>query len=482
MAMFVNTNIASLNAQRNLEGSTSSLNKSLERLSSGLRINSAGDDAAGLAISTGMESQVEGLNQAVRNANDGLSLVGTAESALSSYTDMLQRVRTLAVQSANDTNSTSNRVALDQEAQQLLQEMQRIASTVQFNGTNLLDGTFTSKQLQVGAQAGQTINVTTGDLRTSVIGQVAQKTGTAVSLAANPTDTDLTLNGIAITDYATYADDVSTSNNIRSALTMSAAINAKTSQTGVTATVGPAKMTAAAQTVQATTMDISGGDQLTINGVDIFSSDVTILAGDSDGSLCDAINNKSNETGVTAKVDASGNMVLTAEDGRNIAVTTVGSCGDELGFVAANGDYTGSAGGTVTLQSNNQILVGGTTPALAGFTAGSINLDANMAINKLSISTVAGANLAIDQVDNALNQINAIQATLGATTNRLEYTVSSLQSVSENLSSAKSTIMDADFAAETATLTKNQILQQAGVAVLSQANTNTQLALKLLPS
>ena len=180
MALTVNSNIASINAQRNLGKSTLSLNKSLERLSSGLRINRSGDDAAGLAISEGLRSQIRGLNQAVRNANDGLSLIGTAESAMNTYTDILQRIRELAIQSANDTNSPQNRQAMNAETIQQLEELQRIATTVEFNGTSLLDGTFTSKQLQVGAQANQTISINMGDLRTSEIGQVAKVQTSAV--------------------------------------------------------------------------------------------------------------------------------------------------------------------------------------------------------------------------------------------------------------------------------------------------------------
>ncbi|HOE97031.1 MAG TPA: flagellin, partial [Candidatus Sumerlaeota bacterium] len=180
MALPVNTNVSSINAQRNLQRSTLALGKSLERLSSGLRINRAGDDAAGLAISEGLRSQIRGLTQAVRNANDGLSLIGTAESAIGTYTDILQRVRELAIQSANDTNSHNNRQALNEESQQLLEELQRIATTVEFNGSRLLDGTFQAKQLQVGAQANQTISIDTGNLLTHNLGKVARATGSAV--------------------------------------------------------------------------------------------------------------------------------------------------------------------------------------------------------------------------------------------------------------------------------------------------------------
>jgi flagellin len=478
MALPVNTNIASLNAQRNLQGSTLKLNQALERLSSGLRINSAGDDAAGLAISEGLRSQIRGLNQAVRNAGDGLSLIGTAESAIGSYTEMLQRIRELAIQSANDTNSVANRTALDQEVQQLLEEMQRIATTVEFNGTKLLDGSFVAKQLQVGAQAGQTITVNTGSLQTSVIGQTAQKLGVAVNLAANPTDVDLAINGVFITGFPTYVDTVSSANNIRSAITIAAAINAKTNQHNTTAAVEAAELSPA-QTIAGGAID-PGTVQLTINGVDIFDSITTVLADDADGSLRDAINQKSNQTGVTASLNSSNQLTLTAADGRNIIVGSTGTIGDELGFTAGDSAISASVGGKIRLKSNNDITVSGATPALAGFTATTYFKDPNLAINTATVATVAGANLTIEQVDNALEQVNDIRAKLGATINRLERTIGSLQAVSENLAASDSRIRDADFAAETANLTKNQILQQAGIAILGQANTTTQSALQLL--
>jgi flagellin len=480
MALPVNTNIASLNAQRNLQGSSLRLNKALERLSSGLRINRAGDDAAGLAISEGLRSQIRGLNQAVRNAGDGLSLIGTAESSIGSYTEMLQRIRELAIQSANDTNSVANRTALDQEAQQLLEEMQRIASTVEFNGTKLLDGTFVAKQLQVGAQGGQTITIDTGNLQTSVIGQTAEQLGAAVNLAADPNDTDIAINGVFITDFATYTDTVSSTLAVRSAITIAAAINAKTNLHNVTAEV------------EATSLNggnaIAGGNidpstaQLKINGIDIFDSITTVLADDADGALRNAINLKSNQTGVTATLDSSDQIVLTAIDGRNINVSSgAATIADELGFAATDTAIAATVGGKIRIRSHDDIVVSGSTPALAGFGTTTYFKNPNLAINNLTISTVNGANLAIQQIDNALEQVNAMRAKLGAITNRLEYTIQSLQTVSENLSASDSRIRDADFAHETAELTKNQILQQAGVAILGQANTSTQAALQLLP-
>ena len=479
MALTINTNVASLNAQRNLSGSTIGLNKTMARLSSGLRINRSGDDAAGLAISEGLRSQIRGMNQAVRNANDGLSLIGTAESGMNTYTEMLQRIRELSIQSANDTNSAQNRQALNKEAQQLLEELGRISTQMEFNGTKLMDGSFTTKQLQVGAFAGQTIDISLGDLRTSQIGQIAQTTGTAATLAGAFAANDLTLNGVDIGGPLSN-DGVSTSGADQSALAIANAINTGTGQHNVQATAQPTTVTATlGGDVDAVTLG-DGTNQLTINGVDIFDVSTIISDNDSTGNLVDGINAKSNQTGVMASLNASNQLVLTAADGRNIQVVTTGSVGDELGFLAANGNVSSVTGGTVKITSNDPIIIGGNAPAKAGLTATTIAKDPNTALNTVAIDTVEGANLTIDIIDNALNQINNIRADVGAITNRLEQTIANLQNIAENLSSADSRIRDADFAAETAALSKNQILQQAGISVLAQANVSNQAALSLL--
>lgn len=478
MALTVNSNVSSINAQRNLERSTTALNKSLERLSSGLRINRSGDDAAGLAISEGLRSQIRGLNQAVRNANDGLSMIGTAESAMNTYTSILQRIRELSIQSANDTNSPANRRALDEEVQQQLEELQRISTTVEFNGTRLLDGTFIGKQLQVGAQAGQTIAVTMGDLRTSQIGQIAQTTGSAVSLAGVLNPGDLTLNGTVIDSVASDGVSPSTGNRDQmSALAIANRINQLSAEHGVTAEAQPTVFTAANAIVGGTFNGTT--QQLTINGVDVFPGSTTVQASDGDSTLVSLINEKSNQHGVTASI-SGGMLQLTAADGRNIEIATTGSIGDELGFVGSDGDFTGQQGGTIKLKSPDEINIGGATPAKAGLTSTTINKDPNTAINTVDIRSVGGANSAIDIVDNALGSINEIRAQLGAVTNRLEQTIGNLQAISENLSASDSRIRDADFALETAQFTRNQILQQAGISILSQANTTTQSALSLL--
>ena len=479
MALPVTSNIASLNAQRNLQRSTSQLNKSLERLSSGMRINRAGDDAAGLAISEGLRSQIRGLDQAVRNSNDGLSLIGTAEGAINSYTDILQRIRELSVQSANDTNSASNRTAIQQEISQLLAEAQRITTTVSFNGRKLLDGSFTDMDIQAGADANQTISLDIGNLQTNSVGRIAHFT-TGYLATDNPLGaSDLVINGVNITP--TSGDGISTANASGSAIAIANAINEETANHGVRAEVLPSEMTGVAKVADGASVTFDGStQQLTINNVPIFDSSITVSPGDSTGSLRDAINAKANATGVSATVDSSGQLILTADDGRNIDVVTTGSIGDELGLLAADGNYDDTTGGKIKIISDGAISVSGNHPEYAGLTETVYAIDNTTAINRVDVSTKAGATDAITMVDNALNSINKIRAGLGAITNRLEYTIQNLQTTSENLSASESRIRDADFAVETANLTKNQVLQQAGVAILSQANATTQSALSLL--
>lgn len=478
MTLTVNTNVASINAQRNLQRSTFALGKSLERLSSGLRINRAGDDAAGLAISEGLRSQIRGLNQAVRNANDGLSLVGTAEGAMGAYTDLLQRMRELAVQSANDTNSASNRRALQEEVNQLLNEMSRIANSVEYNGTKLLDGTFIAKQLQVGPNVGQTIEITTADLRTSQVGAVAVTTSTPITAAL--TAGDLLLNGIDI--GATQNDGISFANQNASAIAVAAAINLQSGASGVSAQAVATDYTASSSAVGAVNID-GTTNSLVINGVNIGA--VVVQANDADSALRDKINELQNVTGVTASINSSNQLVLTAADGRNITVTTTGGAspnttGELLGFSASGNVTNSTVAGSVKLMSDAAFAIGGTAPADAGLTATSVAIDLSTAVNTVDISSVEGANMALEQIDSALRQAIGSRASLGAITNRLEVTLQSLQTTAENLTASESRIRDADFAMETATFTKNQILQQAGVSILAQANSTTQAALRLL--
>ncbi|MEM9171322.1 MAG: flagellin [Pseudomonadota bacterium] len=479
MAQSINTNVASLNAQRNLTRSQGLLNSALERLSTGLRINSAKDDAAGLAISERFTTQIRGLNQAVRNASDGISLAQTAESALGELTNNLQRIRELSIQSANATNSSTDRAALDDEVQQRLAEIERIASQTSFNGLKVLDGTFGNAAFQVGANVGEKINVTlaTG-VRTSQIGQIATATG-ANQVDANPVGPGQL--SIAVGAGAAVEIGVSASDSAQDKV---AAINAA-GVTGLTATA-QTQVTSAFTTIDEGAAD--NGDEtysLTINGEAVFTAEA-VSAGETitAAEFVDAVNLVSNDTGVTASTDGS-DVTFTAVDGRNIVIaqTLAGTApAGGLTTTSVAADTTGTATtsrGNITLTATDSIAITGGNEALIGFTQTAIARDTT-GLDTVSVGTVETAEETIQRVDAALTTINSLRSEFGAIQNRFESTIANLQTVSENLAASRGRILDADFAAETAQLTKAQILQQAGVSVLTQANAQPQLALSLL--
>jgi len=381
MALSINTNVASLNAQRNVAKSQEGLSTSLQRLSTGLRINSAKDDSAGLAISERFSSQIRGLNQAARNANDGISLVQTAEGALTEVGSNLQRIRELAVQASNGTNTQADRDALNTEVTQLKSEIQRVSEQTNFNGTKLLDGSFSGVAFQVGANAGETI----------------------------------TIASIANTQVASLGGTINR---------FSASVSA-TAMTGF-ATAIPA-----------------GG--LTINGTDVGAIAAGANSQERAGQITEAINRVSSTTGVGASYDASS--------------------------------------GQVTLTSAAAVTVGGAsgTVAIAGFAAGSVGTSTPaVGVNSVNVSSFTGAQDAIAMMDAALKSVNTSRGNLGAIQNRFSSTIANLQTASENMSASRGRIVDADFAAESANLSKGQILQQAGTAMLSQANSLPQGVLGLL--
>jgi flagellin len=390
----INTNVMSLNAQRNLNASQGSLATSMQRLSSGLRVNSAKDDAAGLAISERMNAQVKGLNVAARNANDGISLAQTAEGSLGKVGDMLQRMRELAVQSSNATNSNSDRTALQAEVSQLKEEIQRVADTTSFNGKKLLNGSFTNQSFQVGANAGERIDVASiANAQLTQLGDVAQGAGAAVDASAAITTFNAPLAAGSITI---------------------------TGKSGAPVDIGvlPAATSAANRVSQ----------------------------------VVDAINAKSAETGVSASYDST-------TDDINFSSTAEGSW---------NGNFTigGTDDGTTT-----------GVDAATGITSSSTTTGA---LDTLDISTAGGASAALSQIDSALDTINSSRATLGALQSRFESAVSNINIQSENISAARGRIVDADFAKETANLSRSQVLQQAGTAMVAQANQLPQGVLSLL--
>lgn len=470
MPQSVNTNVASLNAQRNLNRTQGTLSTALERLSTGLRINSARDDAAGLAITERFSTQIRGLDQAVRNANDGISLAQTAEAAISELSNNLQRIRELAVQSANATNSASDRAALDAEVQQRIAEVDRIAAQTSFNGLKVLDGTFGTAQFQVGANVGETIGVNLNvGVRAGQIGQIATATGTVTANAlANLTIAVGSGEAVAVaaTSGATQdsaEDKVTTIKDAGiSGLTATANTSVSDSYAAVVATAGGAD---------------DSTYSLTINGTDIYASfaiaDGTSLAG---ADVANQVNLFSSQTGVTASFDGT-DITLTSDTGKNIVATQT-IAGDTTGAGVGGTNIIGqTARGDVTLTAAENITLTGDFVEL-GLT-NTIAKDAST-ISNVSITTVANANDAISRVDAALTTVSSLRSDLGAIQNRFDSTITNLASVSENLTAARGRILDADFAAETAALTKSQILQQAGIAVLSQANAQPQLVLSLL--
>ena len=479
MGLFINTNLSSLNAQRQLTSTSNSLGRSFERLSSGLRINGAKDDAAGLSITTRFTAQIRGLNQAVRNSNDGISLAQTAEGALNETTNILQRMRELSVQAANDTNNDSDRASLQAEVDQLKAELDRIAETTNFNGNKILSGDFLARDLQVGANVGETLSVSIDAAGTKDLArQVRTETTTNVSaVTLNAGEINITYNdgknNANVRGTNAGDDSVSTTLNASSAIAKAAAINSLTETTGVRAIVGETNVSGA--TITAQTLDAS--NYLEINGEKI--SGFEVQANDADGSLTDAINAVSDETGVVASLDENSQLVLTAADGRNIEVTVTGA--NTLG-----GLVSGTGLGKIDLQSDDQFSINtggrGTAGASAkiGQVDGVYGVNSKSSVDSVDISSRAGAVKALDTIDLALENVSASRAELGALQNRLESTINNLSTTSENLSASRSRILDADFASETAQLSRNQIIQQAGVSILAQANQQSQVALGLL--
>ncbi len=469
MGLYINTNTYANNAQRNMLGSTTKLGKSFQRLSSGLRVNSAADDAAGLAISERFNSQIRGLNQSVRNANDAISLVQVAEGALQESTAVLQRMRELSVQAASDVNTTADREAIQSEVSQLIDELQRIGESTTFNQQKLLDGTFNDKFFHIGMNFQERIRVRVRDARSQTIGRVANVQTSPVS--ANPLAPDsLTINGITIRSAQAVDDQISTTARTASAIAKAAAINDYTEFTGVQAYV--------TETHRESTNDIAGGQLDEQNYIEINGRIFTgfeVQQDDANEDLINAINADLHMTGVLARRDEHGRIDLVAADGRNIEVNVTGNGGAITGLAS---DVT-TAG--LRMISDSQFELGGGGEAEIGMPANSIvAVTANNSVETISVSTRAGANDALLILDRAIGQIASDRSELGAVQNRLQSTINNLASVSENASAAKSRILDADFAAESAALARNQVLTQAATTILAQANQVPQQALSLL--
>ncbi|WP_456384396.1 flagellin [Desulfolithobacter sp.] len=494
MALTINTNVASLNAQRNLSKTQLDLSRSMERLSSGLRINSAKDDAAGLAISDRMTAQIRGLNQAARNANDGISLAQTAEGAMQESTNILQRMRELAVQSANATNSAADRAALQAEVNQLKSEMNRIANSTTFNGLNILDGTFVSQQFQVGPNANETIGVSIQSMAADDLGRYAfdatnttanEGTGTP-STAATTLPSTNTIAAQTLTINGSKGDSTVSILNGDTAYTIATKITDVAAETGVTATARTeATLSGLSDSGQITLTIGSGGNTATVNA-SVSTGDLSELA--------TVINAQSGTTGVSATV-SGGTITLVQAEGKDIelsdfthtasgaTIEVTGDSGNSTTLTTGGNDST-IISGTIEFSSPDAYTVSSSISAASGSilnqAANATEIPPMEEVTTVDISTVTGANDAIKIIDAALDKIDSQRGNLGALQNRFESTIANLQNVAENLTAARSRIRDADIAQETSEMTKANILQQAGVSILTQANQTPQLALQLL--
>jgi len=471
MGLYVMTNMASINAQRTLGSNARLLNRTYKRLSSGIRINSAADDAAGLAISTRFTSQIRGINTAVRNTNDGISMAQTLEGALTESTAILQRMRELSVQAANDINTTADRESIDAEVQQLITELDRIGDTTVFNDQQVLNGDFVQRFFHVGANENETVAVTVRDARAGALGRTALITSSVVTTHAfNKGNGDVIINGITIRDTTSTDDAVSTSFATGSAISKAQAINDATDFTGVRAKV--------LETSDALNGDIQGGQLDEANFIRINGEVITgfeIVTDDANSELVSQINSISQETGVVAHLDENYRLVLTAVDGRNIEIEAAGN------GTAITGLGQGVTTAGLELESEKQFFVDGANFDYAGFNTNQIvGVTAINSVATVNVLDRQSANRTIQVVDRALEQISADRAGLGALQNRLNNTINNLGSISENISAARSRILDADFALESANLARHQIIQQAGTTILSQANQATQAAVSLL--
>ena len=508
MALTVNTNVASLNTQRNLNRSSNDLDVSLQRLSTGFRINSAKDDAAGLQISNRLTSQINGLTVAARNASDGISLAQVAEGALQQSTDILQRLRDLALQSANGSNSATERQALQEEVNQLKEELTRISSTTTFGGRRILDGTFGTSSFQVGAEANQTIEVTLTNASSERLGNYRVDTEGTVSGNIANTIGSLQYTSGSVGVIGSFGTSSLVVEATDTAGDVAQAINASSESTGVVAS--------AVNTISVQSTDIS----VAFDAANQVGDSISFSIGTNDGdgnsdttdvvvtatgdtaldiqSLRDAINGDSGSNGLSATVDENGNLIIKAKDGDNIQVSNFseidgngGANDSSIAFtpvlpdgsfsansVALNGaaDTEFEAIGTVTFDSNEPFtLIGSTIGEITNESIGVLRT-----VEIIDVTTADGAQDAISIIDGAISTIDSQRATLGAVQNRFENTIANLNNIAENVTAARSRIKDTDFAAETANLTKNQILQQAGTTILAQANQIPQAVLSLL--
>lgn len=488
----INTNIGAITAQANMNRVNEDMNAAMSRLSSGLRINAAKDDAAGMAIVEKMTSQITGLNQAVRNATDGKNLLDTTEGAHVEVSNMLQRLRELAVQSSNDTNTASDRNNIGAEAKQLITEVNRVAKDTTFNGMNVLDGSFAGKQFQIGADSGQVMNVSVESAAATDIGSNTIKTNVSLAAGAATSDTGIAASTtVNITGFAGSAELTTTAG--QSAQELAAKINEVSASTGVTATAETNVKLSGFSAADTVTFDVNG-----VNVGTVAISDTGDLRG-----IADAINNQSGRTGVTATMsEDNASITLTDASGGDILIEdfTTGTGATTLTATALNADGTdaGSTSGvhTATIDdTNNDAAIGGqielssTKSFSVGTdvtTAGTVFFEAAATTSEMSsvaeidLTTQQGSADALKVIDVALQKISQARSDLGAVSNRLDSTISNLTNITVNVEAARSGVMDADFAKESSAMARSKILAQAGTAMLAQANKSSENVLSLL--
>ena len=501
MAITVNTNVTALNAQRNLNKTNNALNVSMQRLSTGNRINSAKDDAAGMQISNRLGAQISGLGVAMKNANDGISIAQTAEGAMQESTNILNKMRDLALQSANGSNSDADRAAIQKEVNSLQNEMTRIAETTTFGGQKLIDGSFGTKGFQVGSEANETIDITLGDMKANALGTnrstLSSAAGDKAGLGgytdpatAKPATNSVKAGTLSI--RGNKAADIAITAG-QSAEDIAKSINAKKTDTGVTAK-------AHTEIGLALGAETAGGSvSFKLNGTAI-KANVTDINKPED--LAAAINDSSATTGVKATISDSGELRMISDSGKDITiedfaplkadgttsteasnVTVYGQDGKASTTAAAAMTSTNKAAiftGTVQLDSNKSFSMSVAGAAADVKTIGTGGASTSITVDTVDLSTAAGSQQALSVIDGALASIDDQRSDLGALQNRLSSTISNLGNIQENASAGRSRIMDVDFASETTNMTKQQILQQAGNAMLAQAKQLPQAALSLL--
>ena len=474
MGFRINTNVGAMNAHRNATMNNVQLDKSLQALSSGLRINTAADDASGMAIANQLKSQANGLGQSISNANDGIGVTQTADGALDEYANIINTVRTKSIQAASDGQNADSRQAIQNDINKLLEEAQTIATTTSFNGQQLLNGDYQNKDFHIGAYTEETVGINIANTQINTIGRHVDTTGSVavdtLALAAggmtiNTEELTAAINvGATSADTGVAGDTVSVAHSANSAWAKAEAINAISNLTQVTAL--------ASTEVNGTAVvsgTISAG-QMAINGIDIGK--VTIKSSDSDGTLMNAINAQTDKTGVVATNDG-GKLTLHSTDGSDIVVSAAAVAG-----LAGLADKVNT--GSITIISDNSVQMSAGASHVGFAVSAKLSKEVSSTLSQIDVTSRDGAEKAIRTTDAALKQLDAIRSNIGSTQNQLESTIRNISVTQVNVTAAESQIRDVDFAAESATFAKHNILAQSGSYAMSQANSVQQNVMRLL--